>query len=882
MQAHELRKRYIGYFVEHNHHHLPSASLVPNDPTLLFTAAGMVQFKDIFWGHVAPTFPRVTTCQKCFRTTDIENVGKTAYHHTFFEMLGNFSFGDYFKKQAIKFAWEFLTSELSIPAERLWVSVYEEDDEAFAIWNDEIGIPRERIARLGREHNWWGPVGNTGPCGPDTEIFFDAGEERSCGPDCRGVACDCDRFSEIWNLVFMQYDAQADGSLLPLERKSIDTGMGLERTATVLQGAKTDFDINLFAPTMAAIQNAMGHPLTDADTLNRNIVADHIRGILFLIADGVLPSNEKQGYVLRRILRRAIRSGEKIDLPRGTLSALIDPVIDTLGDVYPEIVTARPLAERVISHEEETFRKTLRAAEARLESILERLTGEGTRTLPGELAFELYDTYGFPMEMTQEIVSEHNVSLDTEGFHSAMDRQKARSRKNVFIDLRDGIEMGHVIKSAKPTLFLGYESTEANAEIVDIKNDPAATTYVALDQTVFYAEGGGQIADTGMIENLSRYANAKVLDVKKNKNGVFIHRIEIEEGTFAFGEKCRLIVDESRRKRIARNHTATHLLHAALREVLGKHVMQAGSYVSDEELRFDFSHFEKMTDEEIVRVEDLVNDIVLKDLPVHTEEMSLKEAKTSGATAHFDEEYKGKDRVRVVAVGEFSRELCGGTHVSRSGEIGLVKILSEESIAAGTRRIRAVTRETTLAWARGRDRVLTLLESKLGEDDPLAGLSRLQEEKAALERDLAVLSTALLKQTRDDILTRGESVGAANIFAAKVEADGAQLKELADLVEEKGRPAVVLLLAQAGGRGVAVCKVSDDLQVDAGRIVHTLTARFGGGGGGNRSFAQGGGLRTDSLDEALQQGAEAIRTALIRECALGKRPGEQPRGRQLG
>ena len=861
MQAHELRKRYISYFVEHNHHHLPSASLVPNDPSLLFTAAGMVQFKDIFWGHVAPTFPRVTTCQKCFRTTDIENVGKTAYHHTFFEMLGNFSFGDYFKEQAIKYAWDFLTSELDIPAERLWVSVYEEDDEAFAIWNDEIGIPRERIAKLGKEHNWWGPVGNSGPCGPDTEIFFDAGEDRACGPNCRGVACDCDRFSEIWNLVFMQYDAQEDGSLVPLKKKSVDTGMGLERTATVLQGAKTDFDINLFLPTMEAIQAAVPRSLTDADTLDRNIVADHIKGILFLIADGVLPSNEKQGYVLRRILRRAIRSGEKLGLPRGSLPGLVDPVIDTLGDVYPEIVTAHPLARRVISHEEETFRKTLRAGEARLERILQRLAGEGTRILPGELAFELYDTYGFPMEMTEEIVSEHNVSLDTQGFHSAMDKQKARSRKNVFIDLRDGIEIGHVIKSAKPTLFLGYESTEANAEIVDIRKDPAATAYVALDQTVFYAEGGGQIADTGMIENLTRPGRAEIIDVKKTKSDVFLHTVKVTEGTFEVTDECNLVVDTARRKQIARNHTATHLLHAALREVLGEHVIQAGSYVGDTELRFDFSHFERVTEDELARVEDLANAVALQDLPVTTSEMSLAEAKKTGAMAHFEDEYHGKDVIRVVSIGDFSRELCGGTHVSRTGEIGLIKIISEESIAAGARRIRAVTGEGTLAWVRRRDRLLTEIERTLG-DDPIAGLNRLQQEKAFLEENLATLSTASLTQIRDDLLAQREEIGGTNVFAERVDADGAQLKELADLVEEKGRPAVVLLLAQAGGKGIAVCKVSDELEVSAGKIVRTLTAEFGGGGGGNRAFAQGGGLRADSLDQALQKGTEAIRSAL--------------------
>ncbi len=858
MQAHELRKRYIEYFIEHNHHHLPSASLVPNDPTLLFTAAGMVQFKDIFWGRMAPTYPRVTTCQKCFRTTDIENVGRTAYHHTFFEMLGNFSFGDYFKEQAIEFAWEFLTSELDIPAERLWVSVYEEDDEAFTIWKDEIGIPKERIAKLGKEHNWWGPVGNSGPCGPDTEIFFDAGEDRACGPDCRGVACDCDRFSEIWNLVFMQYDAQEDGSLLPLKKRNIDTGMGLERTAAVLQGAKTDYDINLFLPTMEAIQAAMPRRITSSDTLNRNIVADHIKGILFLIADGVLPSNEKQGYVLRRILRRAIRSSEKLGMPRGTLSTIVDPVIDTLGAVYPEIVTARALAQRVISHEEETFRKTLRAGEARLDRILIRLADEGERTLPGEVAFELYDTYGFPMEMTEEILSEHDIDLDTEGFHNAMNQQRSRSRKSL-----GGKAHGKARATidVAPTEFLGYKLASAEGTIVDSLQQEDGTLRVAFDRTPFYAESGGQIADTGTIENLTQPGQGKIVNTKKTTSAVFLHQLKVERGAFTIGDKCRLTVDAVRRKRIARNHTATHLLHAALRKVLGEHVIQAGSYVGDSELRFDFSHFERVTEDELIRIEDLANSVVLQDVPVITDEMSLAEAKRTGAMAHFEEEYRGKDVIRVVSIDDFSRELCGGTHVSRTGEIGLIKIISEESVAAGSRRIRALTGDGTLAWMRKRNQLLTLLESKIG-DDPLSGLNRLQEEKASLENELATLSTASLTQMRDDLLTHVEKVKGVSVFAAQVSTDGTQLKELADLIEEKSQPAVILLLTQVGEKGIAVCKASEGLPVNAGAIVRALTSQFGGGGGGNSSFAQGGGLRTDSLNEALEKGKEEIRAAL--------------------
>ncbi|HDL85845.1 MAG TPA: alanine--tRNA ligase, partial [Candidatus Acetothermia bacterium] len=740
----------------------------------------------------------------------------------------------------------------------LWVSVFEEDNEAFAIWNDEIGIPRERIARLGKEHNWWGPVGNTGPCGPDTEIFFDAGEDRACGPDCRGVACDCDRFSEIWNLVFMQYEAQENGSLLPLKKRNIDTGMGLERTAAVLQGAKTDYDIGLFSPTMEAIQGAMGRALTDADTLNRNIVADHIRGILFLIADGVLPSNEKQGYVLRRILRRAIRSGEKLGLAQGTLSTLVDPVIGTLGTIYPEIATARPLAQRVISHEEETFRKTLRAGEARLERILQSLTDAGARMLPGEVAFELYDTYGFPMEMTQEIVSEHDIGLDKDGFRDEMNRQRSRSRKSA-----DGKTRGkeRATLDVTPTEFLGYKLPSAEGRIVHSLPQEGGTLRIAFDRTPFYAQSGGQIADTGTIENLTQSGQGRIVGVTKTVSGVFLHNVQVTEGLFEEGDKCQLTIDSARRQHVARNHTATHLLHAALHQVLGEHVIQAGSYVGQGELRFDFSHFERVTEDELDRVEDLANSVVLRDLPVNTSEMSLAEAKKTGAMAHFEDEYRGKDVIRVVSIGDFSRELCGGTHVSRTGEIGLIKIVSEESVAAGVRRIRAVTGEGMLSWARKRDQLLALFESKLG-DDPLAGLNRLQEEKTSLEHAIATLSRASLTQMRDDLLARAEKIGDVSVFAAMVEADGAQLKELADLIEERAQPAVILLLALASGKGIAVCKVSANLPVNAGAIVRALTSQFGGGGGGNCAFAQGGGLRADSLNEALEKGEEAIRAAL--------------------
>jgi len=860
MKTDQLRKLFLEYFAERGHKVLPSASLVPKDPTLLFTSAGMVQFKDSFWGHVDPPSPRVATCQKCFRATDIEKVGKTAFHHTFFEMLGNFSFGDYFKEGAIKLAWEFVARELSIPHEQLWVSVYEEDEEAYAIWRDVIGLPPERIVRLGKEHNWWGPVGKSGPCGPDSEIFYDAGAGKACGPGCSGVSCECARFSEIWNLVFMQYDMQEDGNLTPLKRKNIDTGMGLERTAAVLQGVTSDFEIDLFKPIVGAIKEAMPGSVTEGTIAYRNLVADHIRGVVFLLTDGVVPGNEKQGYVLRRILRRAIRAGEQLELPSGTLKDLVDPVIASLGETYPEIVSVHSLAERIIAREEETFRKTLRSGEHRLQEILGDLVARGEKTLSGEIAFELYDTYGFPPEMTREIASEQGITVDVDGFQRAMAKQKERSRNIAVKEMEPTAEIE--IDSVNPTRFVGYESVTADVVLIDTATGTGDTFVLVFDATPFYAEAGGQVADTGRIENLSQPGQAEVIDVRRDRKGIYLHHVRVADGTFAIGDRCHLEVDEARRKRIARNHTATHLLHAALREVLGEHVIQAGSYVSDEELRFDFSHFEKVTPEELARVEDLANTVVMKDLPVKTEEMSLKEAKASGAAAHFDEEYKGKDLVRVVSVGDFSRELCGGTHVTRSGEIGLIKVISEESVAAGTRRVRAVTGDGVLAQLRSQEDLLGQLRAELGEE-PLAGLAYLRDEIATLRESSKQMTEETLKRKRDEILAHGEKVGKVTLLSGRLDMSSEEIKHLADLLEEKSPPAIVLLVGNAGDRGIAVCKVSKSLTaVNANALLHTMAESLGGGGGGNRSFAQGGGSEVSKLDEALTSGVAAARATL--------------------
>ena len=862
MKACELRRRYLEFFRNRDHRLLPGAPLVPNDPTLLFTSAGMVQFKEIFWGRTAPSIPRAATCQKCFRTTDVENVGRTAFHNTFFEMLGNFSFGAYFKEGAIRLAWEFLVDELALPDDRLSASVYHEDDEAFALWRDVIGLPEDRITRLGKEHNWWGPVGDSGPCGPDSEIFYDTGAMNACGPDCTGVACDCNRYSEIWNLVFMQFDAREDGSLEPLARKSIDTGMGLERTSAVLQGVGSVFESDLFTPIVEAVEAACPRPLQEADYAHRNVIADHVRAVLFLLADGVMPGNERQGYVLRRVLRRAVRAGEKIDLPAGSLARFVEPAIDVLGGAYPEIVGARDLAKRLIAREEETFRRTLRDGERRLTKLVDELAQSGETVLPGRLAFELTDTYGFPLELTMEIAAESEITVDRTGFERELNAQRERSRVQIDVHTAVGATGDAIPAGEEPTRFVGYDALEAEATVENVLGSDGVIGGLVFPESPFYAESGGQVGDTGSIENLSQRARARVTGVGKNAKGVFLHRVEVTEGTFAAGDRCRLAVDADRRQRIRRNHTATHLLHAALRDILGSHVKQAGSEVSDAELRFDFSHFEKMLPDEIARAEDLANAAVLADHEVKVSEVSLEEAQQLGAIGLFEDEYRGKDVVRVVRVGDVSMELCGGTHVSRSGEIGLIKIISEEAIASGVRRIRAITGDAVLTRLREQDAFLLRLHAEIGED-PIEGIHRLRDELLGAREQLDSFAAAQVRDIAAELIETAEEVGNVRLIGGQVDLSGDRLKNLADVLEERARPAAVLLVGSAGGAGIAVCKRSKSLDsIDAGALIQAVSNTLGGGGGGGKAFAQGGGPRVDKLDEALAAGRKAIHEAL--------------------
>jgi len=865
MKASELRTRYLEFFTARDHKKLPSSPLVPKDPTLLFTSAGMVQFKDYLAGHAAAPHPRVATCQKCFRTTDIEKVGKTAFHQTFFEMLGNFSFGDYFKEGAIDLAWEFLTRELGIEGSKLWVSVYQDDDEAYDIWHEVIGVPPDRIVRLGKEHNWWGPVGNSGPCGPDSEIHYDTGIENGCGdPDCAGPACDCNRFSEIWNLVFMQYEAQEDGTLVPLEMKNVDTGMGLERTATTLQGAETNFETDLFRPIVEAIEAASPRTMKKDDHVYRNTIADHVRSVLFLLSEGVMPSNERQGYVLRRILRRAIRAGEQLALAPGSLATFIEPVIETMGSVYPEVVKSRDLAHRLITREEETFRRTLRDGERRLNKMLDELAESGETTILGEAAFELNDTYGFPLEMTEEIAADRSFEVELNGYENALEAQRNRSRKPVSEDISASATVDRRVSPADtaPTRFTGYDETESESVVKEVIETGGAIKQLVLGSTPFYAEAGGQITDTGQVKNLSQDGSAFVASVRKDHFGIYVHAIDLVKGNFAVGDRCQLTVDIDRRNRICRNHTATHILHAALSDVLWEYVKQAGSLVNDTELRFDFSYFGKMTNEDIARVEDIANAAVLADHPVVTELLSLEEATESGAIGLFEDEYRGKSEVRVVSVSDVSKELCGGTHVARSGEIGLIKIVSEESIAAGTRRIRAITGDAVLDHLRRQDDFRQLMLGQLG-DDPIAGIDQLRAQVSELTSQLAEFVSGRLQTLSREIAEKAVGIGDAKLVVSRADLPGDQLKELADLIEGRTQPSVIILAGEASGRALVVCKVSQGIKtVRAGDVVKSMSKALGGGGGGAPNFAQGGGQDASKIDEVLESAAAEVRQAL--------------------
>lgn len=863
MTGNEIRKAYLDFFESKKHLKLHSFSLVPeNDPSLLLIGAGMAPLKPYFTGKLVPPSYRVTTSQKCIRTGDIDNVGRTARHHTFFEMLGNFSFGDYFKKEAITWAWEFLTEVLELDTNKLYVTVYPEDEEAYDIWHNIVGLADERIFKL--EDNFW-EIGE-GPCGPDSEIFYDLGPERGCGKPTCNVGCDCDRYLEIWNLVFTQFNKTKDGSYEPLEKKNIDTGAGLERLASVIQQKESNFETDLLFPIMQRVIDVChGDYNNKEQKIAVKVIGDHIRAVTMMIGDGILPSNEGRGYVLRRILRRAVRFGRVLGIEEAFLADLVDIVIDMYKEAYPELAERKELIKTVIATEEAQFSATLAQGLELLNAMIE--DADGTGVLAGEKVFKLYDTFGFPVELTEEIVQEHGMTIDHDGFDKAMKAQQERARAarakvsaKVATPDTTGLDQSALVK----------DENAVNARVVLIGIDGAAVERaekdtaitIILDKTPFHAEGGGQIGDTGYITGPS--GKAEVTDTKSLANGLTYMIAIVTEGSLSRGDEVDITVDKVRNLDIARNHTATHLLQAALRKVLGTHVNQAGSLVTPERLRFDFTHFSPMTNEELAEVEKEVNRQIMKNVDLEIEEMPVDDAIKKGAMALFGEKYG--DIVRVVNVPGFSCELCGGSHVPNTSVIGSFRIVGESGTGTGIRRIEAVTgkaaHERAVADAVLLQEAATLLKSK--EEDIPAKIEQLLTALKEAEREVAQLSHKLATSSLDDILAAKEEIHGVSVTAASVTVDSAEgLRDMADMVLDKVG-GIVLLGAVQGDKVSFVCKVDKELTKQgyhAGKIVKAAAVAAGGGGGGRPDMAQAGGKDPQKLEEALKAGKEAVQGA---------------------
>lgn len=863
MTGNEIRKAYLDFFESKKHLKLHSFSLVPeNDPSLLLIGAGMAPLKPYFTGKLVPPSYRVTTSQKCIRTGDIDNVGRTARHHTFFEMLGNFSFGDYFKKEAITWAWEFLTEVLELDTNKLYVTVYPEDEEAYDIWHNIVGLADERIFKL--EDNFW-EIGE-GPCGPDSEIFYDLGPERGCGKPTCNVGCDCDRYLEIWNLVFTQFNKTKDGSYEPLEKKNIDTGAGLERLASVIQQKESNFETDLLFPIMQRVIDVCHCDYNNKEQkIAVKVIGDHIRAVTMMIGDGILPSNEGRGYVLRRILRRAVRFGRVLGIEEAFLADLVDIVIDMYKEAYPELAERKELIKTVIATEEAQFSATLAQGLELLNAMIEDADGVGV--LAGEKVFKLYDTFGFPVELTEEIVQEHGMTIDHDGFDKAMKAQQERARAarakvsaKVATPDTTGLDQSALVK----------DENAVNARVVLIGIDGAAVERaekdtaitIILDKTPFHAEGGGQIGDTGYITGPS--GKAEVTDTKSLANGLTYMIAIVTEGSLSKGDEVDITVDKVRNLDIARNHTATHLLQAALRKVLGTHVNQAGSLVTPERLRFDFTHFSPMTNEELAEVEKEVNRQIMKNVELEIEEMPVDDAIKKGAMALFGEKYG--DIVRVVNVPGFSCELCGGSHVSNTSVIGSFRIVGESGTGTGIRRIEAVTgkaaHERAVADAVLLQEAATLLKSK--EADIPAKIEQLLTALKEAEREVAQLSHKLATSSLDDILAAKEEIHGVSVTAASVTVDSAEgLRDMADMVLDKVG-GIVLLGAVQGDKVSFVCKVDKELTKQgyhAGKIVKAAAVAAGGGGGGRPDMAQAGGKDPQKLEEALKAGKEAVQGA---------------------
>ena len=858
MGANELRESFISFFESKEHLRMESFPLVPkNDKSLLLINAGMAPLKPYFTGIQKPPKSRVTTCQKCIRTGDIENVGKTSRHGTFFEMLGNFSFGDYFKNEIIPWSWEYVTEVLKLPKDKLYVTIYLEDDEAYEIWTTKTDIDPSRIFRLGKDDNFW-EVGTVGPCGPCTEIHYDRGE--NVAP------------VEFWNLVFIQFDKQEDGSYAPLKNKNIDTGMGLERIATIMQGVDNIFEIDTVKNILNKVSALSGVEYgKDANSdVSLRIVTDHVKAVTMLISDGVQPSNEGRGYVLRRLLRRAARHGRLLGIKGLFLKEVVDAVVENYGGNYPVLVENKDYITKIITLEEERFNETIDGGMNILNGYIKELEETKSTVLSGEKAFKLYDTYGFPLELTEEILEEKNMTVDHEEFKKEMEAQRERARSARGETSYMGADENPInkVKADVETEFVGYTSTTANGKVVVIATDEdfvdELTTetkgYILTDKTPFYAEMGGQIGDTGMITGAN--GSAYVYNTKKNVGGKTVHYVEVKEGSIKLNEEVTLTVDKAIRANICKNHTATHMLQAALKEVVGSHVHQSGSFVDNERLRFDFTHFQAMTSEEIQKVEDLVNDKIMEVDTVETKLMTIEEAKESGATALFDEKYG--DKVRVVVAGEFSKELCGGTHVSNVGEIGLFKIVSETGVAAGIRRIEALTGRAAIKYMEEKQRLLKEACSalKCTEKDVLKKISSQGAELKEKDKEIAELKSKLTSGALDDILNSVKDINGVKTIAYALEGvDGNALRDLADKIRSKMGSGVVVLVSNLGDKVNLITMATKDVLdkgIHCGKIIKEVATVVGGGGGGRPDMAQAGGKKPENIETAIETAFQTI------------------------
>jgi alanyl-tRNA synthetase len=860
-----IRESFIKFFESKGHTIVSSSALIPkDDPTLLFTNAGMVQFKNSFLGLENRGYTRAVSCQKCARAggkhNDLENVGVTARHHTFFEMLGNFSFGDYFKEEAIAWAWEYLIDVAKLPKDKLWITIYNDDNEAFDIWNKKMKVPKDRIVRMGEKSNFW-MMGETGPCGPCSEIIYDQGEGIGCGrPEC-DINCECDRHLEIWNLVFTQYDRDQNGKLNPLAKPSIDTGMGLERLTAVIQGVKSNYDTDLFTPIISFMEKTSGKTYgKNADNdVSIRVIADHSRAVTFLIGDGIMPSNEGRGYVLRRILRRAARHGKMLGINKPFLHQSAQVVIDMMKGVYPDLVEKASYITKVILNEEQRFMETLDAGLRILQEETVTLRQAGKSVLPGSLIFKLYDTFGFPTDLTADIVKRDGFTLDNDGFNAEMEQQRVRARGAWKGSGEEAVAECYLKASSSGIVseFCGYEGViKAQSKVAAIfingqsvqSAKEGQEAEIVLTTTPFYGESGGQVGDTGFLEGTGFIF--RVSDTKKPVDKFIVHKGIVQEGKIKVGDAVQLIVDEERRKAIAANHSGTHILQAALKAVLGDHIKQSGSQVNAEGLRFDFTHFSKINDEEMKRIEEIANDIIRKNLDVQTEVCALEDALKTGATAVFDEKYGAT--VRIVKMGEMSMELCGGTHVQRTGDIGLLKVVHESAIAAGVRRIEAVTGKEALTHVQKAEEELKKAAG-LFKANPLELADRtekLLKHTRDLEKEIEALKGKLAAKDSGDLMNQIKEIGSVKVLAVEVSiADTKTLRDFGDKLRDKMESGIILLGSKAGEKVLLLCMVTKDLagKYHAGNIIKELAPLVGGSGGGRPDMAQAGGTQPDNL-----------------------------------